>query len=69
MNPRSKWQLLPLDQGIGQGKGLGEFGLGEGAEEGGILVTWELTLIKTVDGMGLSLNINHLEHLIVEHDH
>ena len=54
-------QLLPLDQGIGQGKGLGELGLGEGAEEGGVLVAGELTLIETVDGVRLGLN-NSLEH-------
>ena len=59
--------LLPLDQGIGQGKGLGELGLGEGAEEGGVLVTGELTLIKTVDRVRLSLK-NNLEHeFYIEH--
>lgn len=55
-------QLLPLDQGIGQGEGLGELGLGEGAEEGRVLVTGELTLIETVDGVRLSLE-NSLEQI------
>ena len=56
-------QLLPLDQGIGQGEGLGELGLGEGAEEGRVLVTGELTLIETVDGVRLGLEKRGLEQI------
>ena len=47
--------LLPLDQGVGQGEGLLELGSWEGGEERRVAVVGVLALVETEGWVGLGL--------------